>query len=385
MALSPQTIGKMQRFLLDSRPENPDPVGAPDAGILSTPKSTSSPGILSEPVTKMVAGPEEKSTEQPMPAPPPPITYGGPSANTAPGHGGILEMPAAPTPPATPTTPTTPAPTTPTPAPTGINTAPGTSNSSATQLNASQLANRVVDPNELVRNQLTGILGENNEFISNEEAAAQRAVGVRGLTNSTMAASAGREAAIRAAMPIAQADAATYGKVADYNTALSNQAYMYNVDAENNFKKLGLQIDADKAMQDKAVAAQLQSAGISSAASMHSAGANLEAARISAETSRLNALLNAQTQTNNQDSQNKTSIYNQKLSLANNIMQNMEFSPDYKRSLLNGLGPEFALLATNVFLDGTMAADLTGQSPSSGTGMVPPVVRNPWSGQVISP
>lgn len=393
MALSPNTISKMQRFLSGSRPETPDPQ---DTGILggSQPIST---GILD--TTANSAGNGEPGTTQPTtatnnptspytgantfgpngpfagetvtpPVPttnaaPPVVTYDGPSANTAPGYTstGILSTPPPPsTTPSGPVPPVTPAATTPasTTPPTGINTVAGTSNSTNTQLNESQLTKREVDPNELVRNQLTGILGENSEFITNEEAAAQRAANVRGLSNSTMAASAGREAAIKAAMPIATADASTYGKVADYNTALNNQAYMYNVDAENNFKKLGLQIGADKDMQEKAIAAQLQSAGISAAASMNSASANLEAARISAETSRLNAQLNAQTSTGNQESQNRTSIYNQKLSLANNIMQNADFSPDYKRSLLNGLGPEFALLATNVFMDGSMDADLNG-------------------------
>lgn len=389
MALSPNTISKMQRFLSGGREETPDPLD--QTGILGTTNPTDT-GILSSGTQTNTYGPNgafggqtttpnntttQTNTYGPNGAfggqtvtPPPAVTttpaitnIDGPSANTAPGYTstGILSTPPAttpsgPVPPVTPAT-TTPATTTP---PTGINTVAGTSNSTNTQLNESQLTKREVDPNELVRNQLTGILGENSEFITNEEAAAQRAANLRGLSNSTMAASAGREAAIKAAMPIATADASTYGKVADYNTALNNQAYMYNVDAENNFKKLGLQIGADKDMQDKAIAAQLQSAGISAAASMNSASANLEAARISAETSRLNAQLNAQTSTGNQESQNRTSIYNQKLSLANNIMQNADFSPDYKRSLLNGLGPEFALLATNVFMDGSMDADLNG-------------------------
>lgn len=388
MALSPNTISKMQRFLSGSRPETPDPQ---DTGILGTTKPTDT-GILSSGTQTNTYGPNgafggqtttpnntttQTNTYGPNGAfggqkvtPPPAVTttpaitnLDGPSANTAPGYTstGILSTPPATTP-AGPVPPVTPAATTPaatTPAPTGINTVAGTSNSTNTQLNESQLTKREIDPRELVQNQMNGILGENNEFLTNEEARAQRAANTRGLSNSTMAASAGREAAIRAAFPIAQADAATYGRQGDYNTALKNQGYMYNVDAENNFKKLGLQIGADKEMQAVAVAAQLKAAGISAAASMHSASTNLEAARISAETSQLNAKLNALTSTGNQDSQNRTSIYNQKLSLANNIIQNPDFSPDYRRQLINGLGKEFEFLASNVFID--MEKDLNGE------------------------
>lgn len=389
MALSPNTISKMQRFLSGSREETPDPQ---DTGILGTTKPTDT-GILSSGTQTNTYGPNgafggqtttpnntttqtntygpngafggQKVTPPPSVTTPPAITnIDGPSANTAPGYTSTGILAAADTTPGTDTTTNTNTNTNSNAAAdttknTGINTKLGTPNDVNTQLNADQLTKREVDPNELVRNQLTGILGENSEFITNEEAAAQRAANLRGLSNSTMAASAGREAAIKAAMPIATADASTYGKVADYNTALLNQGYMYNVDAENNFKKLGLQIGADKEMQAVAVAAQLKAAGISAAASMHSASTNLEAARISAETSQLNAKLNALTSTGNQDSQNRTSIYNQKLSLANNIIQNPDFSPDYRRQLINGLGKEFEFLASNVFID--MEKDLNGE------------------------
>lgn len=246
--------------------------------------------------------------------------------------------------------------TTTTGSPAGTTPAPGTTttttnNSTATVLDPAKLTQRTIDPNELVQNQMNGILGANNEFLTNEEARAQRAAATRGLSNSTIAASAGREAAIRAALPIAQADAATFGRAGDYNTALGNQGYMYNVEAENNFKKLGLQIDADKATQERAIQAQLQVAGINAAASGASAAANLEAARMSAETSRLNALLNAETSRGNQNSQNATNIYNQRLGLARDILMNQDMPSDYKQKLLNGLGDDFKGLAANVFLD----------------------------------
>ena len=387
MALSPNTISKMQRFLSGSRSETPDPQ---DTGILGTTKPTDT-GILSSGTQTNTYGPNgafggqtttpnntttQTNTYGPNGAfggqkvtPPPAVTttpaitnLDGPSANTAPGYTSTGILAAADTTPGTNTTTNTNTNTNSNTAAdttknTGINTKLGTPNDVNTQLNADQLTKREIDERELVSSQMMN--ARNTPFAEDEAVRAQRFANGRGLMNSTMAASAGEEAAVRASLEVAKADADAYGKVKDYNTALNNQAYMYNVDAENNFKKLGLQIGADKDMQAVAVAAQLKAAGISAAASMHSASTNLEAARISAETSQLNAKLNALTSTGNQDSQNRTSIYNQKLSLANNIIQNPDFSPDYRRQLINGLGKEFEFLASNVFID--MEKDLNGE------------------------
>lgn len=392
MALSPQTAQKLQTYLGQDLP-------VPDSGILGDNTQNQglaglqTSGILSQGFAPTninnfgpsgAIAPAGTNTENPTPT--------NTTTATLPGANQISTTPTGPTQgilntsnnssnsglsglqtsgpqSLTPTAPTAPTPGSPVPplgtapaatAPsaTGINTTPGTPNNTATQLNADQLTDRTIDPNELVANQLTGILGTNSPYVQGARDRAIRSANTRGLLNSTLAGTGGEEAAIAAAMPIATADAATYGKAGDYNTALKNQGYMYNVDAENNFKKLNLQIGADKEMQEKAINAQLTSAGISASASANSAASNLEAARISAETSRLNAMLNAETSTNNQNAQNAASVYNQKLSLANNIIQNLDLSPDYKKQLINGLGPEFAFLAAGVFTDGSMAGDL---------------------------
>lgn len=63
-----------------------------------------------------------------------------------------------------------------------------------------------------VAGQLKSLLASDSPYIQQQEAKAQEQAQSRGLLNSTLAAQAGREAAIDAALPIAQADAGTYAK-----------------------------------------------------------------------------------------------------------------------------------------------------------------------------
>lgn len=81
-----------------------------------------------------------------------------------------------------------------------------------------------------VSGQLTGLLGSNSDYLKLNESKANIAANRRGLLSSSMAAGAGRAAAISAALPIAQQDAATiadldarrYGYYTD--TALGEQS-----------------------------------------------------------------------------------------------------------------------------------------------------------------
>jgi len=65
------------------------------------------------------------------------------------------------------------------------------------------------DDNALVRKQLTSLLAEDNPYMQRAATSAMQYAAGRGLQNSSMAATAGHAAAIDAAMPIAQADAAS--------------------------------------------------------------------------------------------------------------------------------------------------------------------------------
>lgn len=99
-----------------------------------------------------------------------------------------------------------------------------------------------VTGNELVSNQLNNLLSKNNPYIQRARASAAEVGNSRGLLDSSITAGAGEAAAIDAAMPIAQQDAAVYsdrgqmreqGIINSYarNQADANTANLYGVQA----------------------------------------------------------------------------------------------------------------------------------------------------------
>ena len=111
-----------------------------------------------------------------------------------------------------------------------------------------------------VEGRLSGLLDSESPYIKASEAAAQRQANSRGLLNSSIAAGAGRKAAIESALPIAQQDAGffqnsqlqkeqgdiqkgLYQVQGDISKELSAQGFQQDKalqDAENEFKKLDL-------------------------------------------------------------------------------------------------------------------------------------------------
>lgn len=79
-----------------------------------------------------------------------------------------------------------------------------------------------VQGDQLVSNQLNGLMREDSQYLRQARDHAMNAASGNGMLMSTMAAGASQRAAIDAAMPIAQADAARYGSVADQNMAATN-------------------------------------------------------------------------------------------------------------------------------------------------------------------
>jgi hypothetical protein len=201
-----------------------------------------------------------------------------------------------------------------------------------TKLDPATLTRRVIDPDtETVQGQQIGILNDNSPYVQGFRDRAQRAANARGLSNSTMAASAGEEAAANASLPVAQADAGIYGAAAGYNTALDNQTLMYNVDQQNQFT-----------LQANTIAGQMAIANISAASAANVAGINaaaqLSAAQLSAENQRFIAQMNSETSRYNTDQNYRAEQDRNRTTLVNNIINNMDLSPDRKRELLSALG-----------------------------------------------
>lgn len=171
-----------------------------------------------------------------------------------------------------------------------------------TMIDPAKLATRDVDASkETVSGQINSLLSENSPVLQQARNDALRTANDRGMLNSAMAASGGTDAVIRSAAQIGAQNAATYGNAADYNTALKNQATMWNADQENQSTRLYAQLQADAASRAQA----------------------LELARMQDASTRYNTDI---------------SVDNQKLGVANNIIANMELSPDRKADMLEKLG-----------------------------------------------
>lgn len=87
---------------------------------------------------------------------------------------------------------------------------------------------QTVGQNQLVSNQLTDLTRGNSKYIQDARQQALEQSARSGLMTSSIAAGNATRAAIQAALPIAQQDAARFGSVADQNMAATNQAGQFN-------------------------------------------------------------------------------------------------------------------------------------------------------------
>ena len=87
---------------------------------------------------------------------------------------------------------------------------------------------RSVQPNELTSTNLNSLIAGNSDYIQQARNGAMAAAAARGLGNSSYASGNAQGAAIRAALPIAQADAQAYGDAAHQNEDVLNQILAAN-------------------------------------------------------------------------------------------------------------------------------------------------------------
>lgn len=132
-----------------------------------------------------------------------------------------------------------PAPATPaaTPAP---NTLSGTQITAAAPATIAKPTAWTVTPDQTVEGRIGNIVNPNNPLMVQAETQANSDANARGLINSSMATSAGQDAMYRAALPIATADAATYGKAAGYNADQANQVALQNAQMKTSTAQANL-------------------------------------------------------------------------------------------------------------------------------------------------
>ena len=104
------------------------------------------------------------------------------------------------------------------------------------QMQAAQVATPTqwnVTAPQTVQGQIKDIINPNSPIMQQARTGALEQMNSRGLVNSSMAITAGDDAAYRAAIPIATADASTYAKSASYNADAQNQVNLANAQYAN--------------------------------------------------------------------------------------------------------------------------------------------------------
>lgn len=152
----------------------------------------------------------------------------------------------------------------------------------------------VTDP-QTVQGQLKGIIAEDSPLMQQARTQSLGQMNRRGLINSSMAVGAGQEAVIKQALPIAQADAATYGQSARFNADAANAMSQFNANVQNEAAKFGA--NAENVVAAANQAAQNEAAKFGATAENVEAAANQaaqnEAAKFGASAENTASLANA--------------------------------------------------------------------------------------------
>lgn len=155
-----------------------------------------------------------------------------------------------------------------------------------------------VDDSQTVAGQVQKLIKGNNEIQQMETTRAKQQMNENGTLNSAMGLQAVEAARYAAAMPIATADAATYGRAAAYNADTENQFAGKNVDASNTAYNATANIRANTARDTAQTIAQANLAdkqgNINAAAASNLAGVNTATAAKLAQTNTAAAVLKAQ-------------------------------------------------------------------------------------------
>lgn len=96
-----------------------------------------------------------------------------------------------------------------------------------------------VTQDQTVQGQLHGIMSKGSQLQELAKQQALEQMNDRGLTSSSHAINAAQRAVIESALPIAQADAATHGKAAMYNSDYKNKFMLQNADWRNQAAQYG--------------------------------------------------------------------------------------------------------------------------------------------------
>jgi hypothetical protein len=148
-------------------------------------------------------------------------------------------------------------------------------------------ANWQVDPNTMtVQSQMKNVMDPNSQLMQQAQTQGLEYANGRGLINSSIGQSAVQDSMLKAALPIAQQDAATYAKSASENAGLNtsiantitgSNTSMYGTDVGSNTQKYGIDTSAATQKYSTDVSAATQKYGIDVSSATQLSTANLQA------------------------------------------------------------------------------------------------------------
>jgi hypothetical protein len=185
-----------------------------------------------------------------------------------------------------------------------------------------------VEPQGLVQNQLKGIVAEDSPLMQQAARIASQKANERGLINSSMAVGAGHEAVIGQAMPIAQADAATYDRAMTNTANQENAARQFDATAKNNVAL------ANQAATNEALKSQQQGTIALTDRKMTN-DVQVALANLDAETKMALTTMDNRTRSLLQTNQSASNAYVQAITNINQIQNNNQMSAAAKKTAIN--------------------------------------------------
>ena len=115
-------------------------------------------------------------------------------------------------------------------------------------------APRTVGRNELVKNQMSGLMNQGGKYLSDARTRGANETSRRGLLNSSLGAAGAESSAIQAALPIASQDASTYRSAADMQSGNEQQAHIVGAQIASNDRQAQASMNASASASAAAAA-----------------------------------------------------------------------------------------------------------------------------------
>lgn len=191
-----------------------------------------------------------------------------------------------------------------------------------------QAAPYKVEPQGLVQHQLKGIVAEDSPLMQQAARISDQKMNDRGLRNSSIAVGAGHQAVIAEAMPIAQADAATYDRAMTNTANQENAARQFGAAADNTVRL------SNQAATNEALKSQQQGTIALTDRKMTN-DAQIALANLDAKTKLQITAMDNNTRSLLQTNQSASNAYVQMITNVNQIQNNKEMGAAAKQTAID--------------------------------------------------